>query len=143
MILRGESTEPDPAGNLFLTNIQQLYETREQHWTPQNAIEAILGRSRRQDLPSYQRSMLERLKELKDLVVLNDEAHHVHDEDLAWSQSLLSIHRALPKGLGALARLLRHAQRSARHVLPLDSVRLPASPGGGRPDCQGPPHCDQ
>src|SRR5207249_9185838 len=33
------------------------------------------------------------------LVVLNDEAHHVHDEDLAWSQSLLGIQRALPKGL--------------------------------------------
>ena len=31
VILRGESTEPDPAGTLFLTNIQQLYETREQH----------------------------------------------------------------------------------------------------------------
>jgi len=43
--------------------------------------------------------MLERVKSLKDLVVLNDEAHHVHDEDLAWSQSLLAIHRALPKGL--------------------------------------------
>jgi len=34
------------------------------------------------------------------LVVLNDEAHHVHDEDLAWSQSLLAIHRILPQGLG-------------------------------------------
>jgi type III restriction enzyme len=44
--------------------------------------------------------MLERVKSLKDLVVLNDEAHHVHEEDLAWSQSLLAIHRALPKGLG-------------------------------------------
>ena len=43
--------------------------------------------------------MLERVKSLKDLVVLNDEAHHVHDEDLQWSQSLLAIHRALPKGL--------------------------------------------
>jgi type III restriction enzyme len=38
------------------------------------------------------------VKRLRDLVVLNDEAHHVHDEDLAWSQSLLGIHRALPKG---------------------------------------------
>jgi type III restriction enzyme len=84
VILRGESTEPDPSGNLFLTNIHQLYESREQEWTPQNAIEALLGR---------------RIKELKDLVVLNDEAHHVHDDNLAWSQSLLSIHHALPKGL--------------------------------------------
>jgi type III restriction enzyme len=99
VILRGESTEPDPSGNLFLTNIQQLYEAREQGWTPQNAIDAILGPKPSKDLASYQRSTLERLKELKDLVVLNDEAHHVHDEGLAWSQSLLSIHRALPNGL--------------------------------------------
>ena len=43
--------------------------------------------------------MLERVKTLKDLVVLNDEAHHVHDEDLAWSQSLMSIHESLLEGL--------------------------------------------
>ena len=99
VILRGESAEPDPAGNLFLTNIHQLYEAREQVWTPQNAVDALLGPKPVKDLASYQRSMLERLKELRDLVVLNDEAHHVHDEDLVWSQSLLGIHRALPKGL--------------------------------------------
>ena len=43
VILRGEATEPDPSGNLFLTNIQQLYESRDQEWTPQNAVEALLG----------------------------------------------------------------------------------------------------
>ena len=100
MILRGEASEPDPSGNIFLTNIHQLYESRDQEWTPQNAVEALLGKKPAQDLAaSSQRSMLERVKTLKDLVVLNDEAHHVHDEDLAWSQSLLAIHRALPNGL--------------------------------------------
>jgi type III restriction enzyme len=100
LILRGEAAKPDPSGNLFLTNIHQLYESRDQEWTPQNAIEALLGKKPAQDLAaSGQRSMLERAKSVKDLVVLNDEAHHVHDEDLAWSQSLLAIHRALPKGL--------------------------------------------
>ena len=99
-ILRGEASEPDPSGNLFLTNIQQLYESREQEWTPTNAVEALLGKKPSQDLAaSSQRSMLERVKSLKDLVVMNDEAHHVHDVDLAWSQSLLAIHSALPKGL--------------------------------------------
>jgi type III restriction enzyme len=99
VILRGESAEPDPSGNLFLTNIQQLYEARQQEWTPENAIDAILGPKPNKDLSSYQRSMLERMQDLKDLIVINDEAHHVHDEDLAWTQSLLSIHRALPNGL--------------------------------------------
>jgi len=100
VILRGEAAEPDPSGNLFLTNVQQLYESRDQEWTPQNAIEALLGKKPAKDLSaSGQRSMLERVKSLKDLVVLNDEAHHVHDDDLAWNQSLLAIHRALPRGL--------------------------------------------
>lgn len=100
VILRGEATEPDPSGNLFLTNIQQLYEWRDEEWTPENAVEALLGRKPAKDLAaSGRRSMLERVKSLKDLVVLNDEAHHVHDEDLAWSQSLLAIHRELPEGL--------------------------------------------
>lgn len=99
VILRGESAEPDPSGNLVLTNIQQLYEARQQNWSPQNAIDALLGPAPAMDLASYQRSMLDRLQDLKDLIVINDEAHHVHDENLAWSQSLLSIHRALPKGL--------------------------------------------
>ena len=102
VILRGEAAEPDPSGNLLLTNIQQLYESRDQRWTPENAVEALLGRKPAQDLASSgQRSMLERVKSLKDLVVLNDEAHHVHNEDLAWSKSLLAIHEALPHGLGA------------------------------------------
>lgn len=100
VILRGEATEPDPSGNLFVTNIQQLYESREQEWTPKNAVEALLGRKPAQDLTATdQHSMLERVMSLRDLVVINDEAHHVHDEDLAWNQSLLSIHGALPKGL--------------------------------------------
>jgi type III restriction enzyme len=100
VILRGEAAEPDPSGNLFLTNIQQLYESRDEEWTPENAVEALLGRKPKKDLAaSGQRSMLERVKSLKDLVVLNDEAHHVHDEDLKWSQSLLAVHRALPKRL--------------------------------------------
>ena len=102
VILRGEAAEPDPSGNLFLTNIHQLYESRDEEWTPDNAVEAFLGKKPAPDLASSgQRSMLERVKSLKDLVVLNDEAHHVHDKDLAWSQSLLAIHNSLPQGLCA------------------------------------------
>jgi len=102
IILRGDAADPDPSGNLFLTNIQQLYEFRDEEWNPGNAVETLLGRKPSKDLAaSGQRSMLERLKSLKDLVVINDEAHHVHEEDLAWNQSLLAIHRSLPRGLSA------------------------------------------
>jgi type III restriction enzyme len=99
VILRGEATEPDASCNLFLTNIHQLYESRDQEWTPLNAVDALLGKNPPKDLAAGQRSMLERIKSLSDIVVLNDEAHHVHEEDLAWTQSLLAIHRALPNGI--------------------------------------------
>ena len=99
VILRGDDTEPDVSGNLFLTNIHQLYETRERRWTPQNAIDTFLGRPPQKDLRKQERPMLQRLRGLRDLVVINDEAHHVHDEDLAWGQALLAIHRAVPQGL--------------------------------------------
>ncbi len=102
VILRGEAAEPAPSGNLFLTNIHQLYESRDQEWTPANAVEALLGEKPAQDLAaSGHRSMLERVKSLPDLVVMNDEAHHVHDQNLAWSKSLLAVHEALPQGIGA------------------------------------------
>lgn len=99
VILRGENTEPNPDGNLFLTNIHQIYESRIEHWTPENAIEAILGKKPAKDLASHEHSMLERIKSLQHLVVLNDEAHHVHDEELAWYKTIIEIHKSIPTGL--------------------------------------------
>lgn len=100
VILRGEAVEPDPSGNLFLTNIHQLYESESKEQKPENAVQALLGRKPAQELAaSGQRRMLDRVLSLKSLVVLNDEAHHVHNEDLAWSQSLLTIHNKLQTGL--------------------------------------------
>lgn len=100
-ILRGEGTEPDASGNLFLTNIQQLYGPEaDQEMTPENAVEALLGVKPTASALSGERPMLERLKGLPNLAVLNDEAHHVHDEDLKWTQSLMEMHATVPGGLG-------------------------------------------
>ena len=101
VILRGDAATPRGTDNLFLTNIHQLYETREKAWTPENAADAMLGAKPAKDLASPDSTMLERVKSLRDLVVINDEAHHVHDEKLAWSQSLLAVHEALPSGVAA------------------------------------------
>jgi type III restriction enzyme len=107
VILRGESAAPDPGDNLFVVNIQQIYESREEEWQPLNAVDAILGPPPKQDLASYETSMLERIKSLRNLMVLNDEAHHVHDDDLEWSKTLLALHENLQQqeGLGLTAWL--------------------------------------
>ena len=100
VILRDDTSEADRSCNLFLTNIHQLYRSREEVWTPQNAVEALLGKKPAQKVAeSGQRAMLERVKSVKDLVVMNDEGHHVHEEGLEWSKSLLAIRRALPHDL--------------------------------------------
>lgn len=100
VILRGETSEPVGAGNLFVTNIQQLYEGRDE-WTPKNAVEALLGRRPTRDAARRGRSTLERVRSLDRLLVCNDEAHHVHDDDLEWSKTLLNLHASLPNGLAA------------------------------------------
>jgi len=92
IIKRGDSAQPNPNENLFLINIQQIYESREEEWQPQNALEAILGQSPNKDLASYQQSMLSRIMQVPDLMMMNDEAHHVHDDDLEWNKTLLALH---------------------------------------------------
>ena len=99
--LRGDASVPSGTGNLFLTNIHQLYEAREQAPSPENAVDAMLGPRPAKELAAVGPTMLERVKSVPDLVVINDEAHHVHDENLAWSRSLLAVHEALPNGVGA------------------------------------------
>lgn len=126
VILRGDSAVPDPGGNLFVVNIQQIYESREEHWTPANAVDAILGRPPKQDLAAYQPSMLERIKSLRDLVVLNDEAHHVHDDDLAWNQTLLALNENLKR-----KHALSKAEGSGRGLTAwLDFSATPKTQGG-------------
>ena len=99
VLLRGDVVEPDPAANLILANIQQLYERADEP-SPANPIDAQLGPKPVKDpVAASERSLLERAFSFKDLVVLNDEAHHVHDQRLKWAQSLLSAHRNVQGGL--------------------------------------------
>jgi type III restriction enzyme len=100
VILRGESTEPSGSATLFLTNIQQLYESGSATWTPKNAIDRLLGRKPAGD-PAQGRRMLERIRSVDTLFVMNDEAHHVHDSDLEWNKTLEALHRGLSKGVSA------------------------------------------
>ena len=102
VILRGDAAEPSGTGNLFLTNIHQLYEVREQASTQRNPVDGDVGTRPVKDVTALsRRPMLERVRSLRDLVVINDEAHHVHDEKLAWSQSLLAVHKSLTSGVSA------------------------------------------
>lgn len=97
--LREDDSPLNPLGNIIVNNIQQLYESRRQEWTPQTIVDDILGRTPQKGLTKSPEILIDKIKKLDNLMVINDEAHHVHDEDLKWHQTLLSLHNALPDGI--------------------------------------------
>ncbi|RKY40313.1 MAG: hypothetical protein DRP81_09550, partial [Candidatus Omnitrophota bacterium] len=97
--LRGDDSPLRPSGNIIVNNIQQLYESRKADWTPKNVVDAILGRTPQKDLTKSPLTLLDKIKQLDNLIVMNDEAHHVHNEKLKWYETLLSIHKSLPSGI--------------------------------------------
>lgn len=93
--LREDDSPLNPSGNIIVNNIQQLYESRSKEYTPQNIVDDILGRTPQKDLTKSPESLLDKIKKLDNILVINDEAHHVHDEDLKWYQTLMSIHNSV------------------------------------------------
>ena len=89
-------------GNLFLTNIHRVYlnEDREPSLEEEflgNKPSADADTSKGLDLGKVLRS-----NKIKDLVVMNDEAHHIHDENMQWFKNIEDInnHLKLKRGNG-------------------------------------------
>ncbi len=97
--LRGDESPLSTTGNIIVNNIHQLYESKSKEWKPDSIVNAILGRTPQKDPTKPPQVLLERIKELDNIIVLNDEAHHVHDDELKWNEALLSIHNSIPGGL--------------------------------------------
>lgn len=104
-ILRGESDPGSSWGTAYLTNIQQLYDRADNG--PINPIDAILGPRVKGDGAAKAESIIEMVQKHDDLMVINDEAHHVHDDDLEWWKILEKLHTDLLKrtGNGLVAQL--------------------------------------
>jgi len=97
--LREDTSPLNPSGNIIVNNIQQLYQNQSQEKTMENIVNEILGRKPKKDLTSSFETLSDKIKKLENLMVINDEAHHVHDEILAWHKTLITIHKALPRGI--------------------------------------------
>jgi type III restriction enzyme len=93
-IMRGESRKSSTDGTLYLTNIHQLYEDKD-NGEGMNPVERLLGAKPKSEMGSWEEDILERVKKHDDLLIMNDEAHHVHDTDLVWYQVILGLHEDL------------------------------------------------
>ncbi len=103
---RGQSERASSEGALYLTNIQQLYTPRQAATADDNdPISALMGALPAQtgdgEARSFKNRIVERAHENgSPLLVLNDEAHHTHDEKLGWHEVIRELGEAT-NGLGA------------------------------------------
>ena len=96
-IVRGDPERPGADGLILLTNIQQLYDRPENgNGDESEPLSAVLGPKAPATL-SESASFLERIHtRTGSLLVLNDEAHHTHDEESSWNTVIQNLHDERP-----------------------------------------------
>ncbi len=84
-------------GNIFLTNIHRVFEgdIREASPDDDDTMDYFLGRKPVGKTNESKVDLGKIVRDLDELIVFNDEAHHLHDEKLAWFTSLQDIHNRL------------------------------------------------
>jgi type III restriction enzyme len=79
-------------GNLFLSNIHRVFEgDSEATFEDENTTDYFLGKKPTGKTTDSQVDLSVILRDVPDLVILNDEAHHVHDPGSAWFKSIEDI----------------------------------------------------
>lgn len=89
-----------PTGNIFLTNIHRVYlgEVPEPSLDDDDLRDYFLapfGASPAGKTTDSNTDLGEIVREIDELAVFNDEAHHIHDNRLAWFQCIQDIHHQL------------------------------------------------
>lgn len=84
-------------GNLFLTNIHRVYtgSDTEPSFDDDNLEEYFLGTRPTGKTNESKVDLGVIVREIDELVIINDEAHHIHDSRLAWFKSIEDIHNRL------------------------------------------------
>ncbi len=84
-------------GNIFLTNIHRVYAGNETLPSAQdeNTREYFLGSKPVAAATESKVDLGMIVRDIDELVILNDEAHHIHDERMAWFKSIQDIHNRL------------------------------------------------
>lgn len=84
-------------GNIFLTNIHRVFENsnNQPSFEDENVSDYFLGN---RPVTNTSDSLVDLgviVRDIDELIVLNDEAHHIHDEKLAWFKSIEDINNKL------------------------------------------------
>jgi len=109
-------------GNLFLTNIHRVYlgDVREPSLEDDDLRDYFLepfGPKPTGKTTDSKTDLGEIVREIDELAVFNDEAHHIHDPKMAWFKSIQDIHH-------------RMLQKDARLALQVDVTATPRHNNG-------------
>ncbi|MFA6307137.1 MAG: DEAD/DEAH box helicase family protein [Patescibacteria group bacterium] len=89
------------SGNIFLTNIHRVYEgsVNEANFDDEDSSDYFLGSKVVGKTNDSKVDLGEIVRDVDELMIINDEAHHIHDPKMAWFKSIEDIHnRLLQKG---------------------------------------------
>ncbi len=84
-------------GNIFLTNIHRVYSGNDivPSADDEDTMEYFLGKRPTGATTDSKVDLGDIVRDIDELVVLNDEAHHIHDPRMAWFKSIEDIHNRL------------------------------------------------
>ena len=90
-----------PTGNIFLTNIHRVYSSDQNPPTADdaNSMDYFLGKKTTGATTDSKVDLGDIVRNIDELMILNDEAHHIHNPKMAWFKSIEDIrNRLLQKG---------------------------------------------
>ncbi len=94
-----------PTGNIFLTNIHRVYSGDDIPPSPddEDMRDYFLGKRPTGATTDSKVDLGMIVRDIDELMVLNDEAHHIHDPRMAWFKSIEDIHNRLKQKGAALS----------------------------------------
>ncbi|NCC61080.1 MAG: type III restriction endonuclease subunit R [Verrucomicrobiae bacterium] len=103
--LQDEVRVTRPTGNIFLTNIHRVYSGEDIPPSPndENTMDYFFGKRPTGATTDSKVDLGMIVRDIDELMILNDEAHHIHDNKLAWFKSIEDIHNRLLQKGGALS----------------------------------------
>lgn len=103
--MRGDAERAHSLGALYLTNIQQFYERSNTNAENEpDEMTAVLGSkppAQNLEIEDFDKRILARDGAV---MVINDEAHHTHDEDSEWNKVIRRLHEGLAQDKPTLSQ---------------------------------------
>lgn len=84
-------------GNIFLTNIHRVYNSKDNipSFGDEDTADYFLGEKPVANTNDSKVNLGKIVRDIDELMVINDEAHHIHDEKLAWFKSIEDINNKM------------------------------------------------